>query len=196
MQETPVSSAASRGVSRAIRRMLGTTAVFGVAILASLSVTGASYALWNAETVVNASTVSSGNVGLTVNGTANFAIPSLDATRLGPGQSVTTPLTLTNTGTTPLAASVGSVSVLSQTHGMDAHLTLRLTPSATCSAGLPNGVSGTLAVFTTAASPYVLAAGESMTLCLEVTLDASAPSSVRGGTASFRMNVDAVQVRQ
>jgi hypothetical protein len=35
-----------------------------------------------------------------------------------------------------------------------------------------------------------------MTLCLEVTLDASAPSSVRGGTASFRMNVDAVQVRQ
>lgn len=195
MQETPVSSAASRGVSHLVRRMLATNAVFGVAILASLVVTGGTFALWNAETVVNASTVSSGTVGLTVNGTADYTIPRLDATKLGPGQSVTTPLTLANTGSTPLAASVGSVSVLSQTRGMDAHLTLRLTPSATCTTGLPNGVSGALAAFTTAASPYILAAGESLALCLEVTLDAGAPSSVRGGTASFRMNVDAVQVR-
>lgn len=159
----------------------------------ALAGTGTTYALWNGETAVDASTVTSGSTSLSINGTTDYAIP-LDLTRIGPGQSVWTPLTIANTGTTPLSAAVSNASVITQSRGLADSLALTLTQATTCTAGL-GGVTGQLSSFTTSATPYLLPVGSAVQLCLEISMNADAPEAVQGGAANFTLAFDAVQVR-
>lgn len=177
-----------------IRKILVATGGVALATSVALVGTGTTYALWNGETAVNASTVTSGSAGLSINGTADYAIP-LDLAKIGPGQSVRTPLTIANTGTTPLSAAVSSATIIAQTNGLADNLAITLTPAATCVGTLEGGVSAPLASFTTAATPYLMAAGSTVQLCLEVTMNANAPATVQGGAANFSLTFDAVQVR-
>ena len=189
--------APARTVARApspIRKILVATGGIALATSVALVGTGTTYALWNSETAVNASTVTSGSTSLSINGTTDYAIP-LDLTKIGPGQSVWTPLTILNTGTTPLSAAVSSATINAQTNGLADNLTITLTPAATCVGNLGGGITAPLAAFTTAATPYLMAAGSTVQLCLEVTVNANAPATVQGGTANFSLTFDAVQVR-
>ena len=177
-----------------VRKILVATAGIALAMSVGLVGTGTTYALWNGETAVNASTVTSGSASLSINGTTNYAIP-LDLTKIGPGQSVWTPLTVRNTGTTALSAVVSSTTVTAQTNGLADNLVITLTQSATCAANLSGGVTAQLATFNTTASPYVMAVGSTVQLCLEAKMNAAAPMTVQGGTANFSLTLDAVQVR-
>ena len=177
-----------------VRKILVATGGVALAMSVALVGTGTTYALWNDETSVNASTVTSGSTSLSLNGTTDYAIP-LDLTKIGPGQSVWTPLTVLNTGTTPLSAVVSSTTVIAQTNGLADNLAVTLTPAATCVAALGGGVTAPLASFATTSAPYALAIGETVQLCLEVTMNADAPPSVQGGAANFSLTFDAVQTR-
>jgi hypothetical protein len=167
-----------------------------VAIIVALSATAGSYALWNGTATVSGATITAGSSAITINGAAT-ASPALGA--LGPGESAVTPLTIVNTGSTPV-----SLAVTGTTIGTDAaslavapSLTATLTPVADatgCVVGLTAGSTGALSGFTTTASPISLAKGASTTLCLQLALATSAPSVVQGKSAAFTMALTGTQV--
>lgn len=176
-----------------LRRMLGTAAAIAVATVLALLGTGTSYALWNGEAVVDASSVSSGNVGLTINGVAAYPLTDLDAARLAPGRSQVAPLALANTGTTRLAVTVSGTEVLAESNSLAGLVTASLVAAADCAAA--SFVPAPLAGFTTTAAPVVLEPGETRQFCLAIALDAAAPTGAQGGSASFAMAITAEQVR-
>jgi len=184
---------------RPIRSLLTSAAVLVIAVVLALVGTGTSYALWNGRADVNGSSVSAGTTGLTVNGAQAFALTGMN-TPLGPGQSVVTatPVTVANTGSTQLAVTVADTAVGGSTALAD-ELTLTITPAATCSAGQAGGLAGRLRGYTTAQAPFTLApagqTGSTIQVCLQLTLDADAPTSVKGATTTFQLNLVGTQVR-
>jgi hypothetical protein len=178
---------------RGAKALLGSAALLVLVVVLALTGTGTTYAMWNGQTAVNASTVSSASTGLTVNGSANYTIPSLDFAKLTPGQSVLVPVTLANTGTVKLSTAVTSVVISADSKSLSSELTLRATQSSTCTAST---VAGThLASFTTTATPISMAVGASVPICLEIKMDVDAPVTVAGGSTTFTLNLTATQVR-
>jgi len=173
--------------------MLSAATAIAVAIFLALLGTGTSYALWNGEAVVDASSVSSGNVGLTVNGAAAYSLTGLDAARLAPGRSQVAPLSIANTGTTRLSVTVSGTEVLAQVNSLAGFLTASLVPAANCD--VATFVPAPLAGFTTTTAPVVLEPGETRQFCLAIGLNAAAPPTAQGGSATFAMAIAAVQVR-
>jgi hypothetical protein len=176
--------------SSVTRTALTTTAVFAVAIGGALAATGTTYALWNDNVAPLGSTVSTGSTGLTVENVGAYAIPGLSTTKLYPGTSVftMTPLTLKNTGTTPLAITPAAATFTSSTNGMSGYLAVAVRPDTAC---------GASAVGVTPVSVGIprIEVGQSIQVCVEVRLSATAPASVQGGSATFSLQLDALQVR-
>jgi len=191
MNAEPTSAPRSRPT--ALRRMLSAAAAIAVATVLALLGTGTSYALWNGEAVVDASSVSSGTVGLTVNGTSSHSLSVLDAARLAPGRSQVAPLAIANTGTTRLAVTVSGTEVLAQTNSLAGFVTASLVAAADCA--VATFVPAPLAGFTTTTAPVVLEPGETRQFCLAIGLAAAAPSAVQGGSTTFAMTINAGQVR-
>ncbi|GAB3141158.1 hypothetical protein [Marisediminicola antarctica] len=187
------STSAPRSRPSVLRRMLSAAAAIAVATFLALLGTGTSYALWNGEAVVDASSVSSGNVGLTINGAAAYALTGLDAERLAPGRSQAASLAIANTGTTRLSVTVSGTEVLAQSNSLAGFLTASLVPAADCA--VATFVPAPLAGFTTTAAPVVLEPGETRQFCLAISLNAAAPPAAQGGGATFAMAINAVQVR-
>lgn len=193
----PRTRASQRRLER--RRSRTKSAGFTIAAaIAGLSVgllaTGVTYALWNNAANVNASSISSGTFGLTINGGSSYVIPGLNVTSLGPGQSVVAPFTVANTGSTKLAVAVTSATIGIQTNSLANSLRLTLTASSTCTVGLTGGSTGNLVGFTTTAFPTIPVGG-SQTFCLQVTVDPAAPSTAQGGNATFTLALTGTQVR-
>ena len=176
-----------------VRRMLGAVTAVTVATVLALLGTGTSYALWNGSAVVNASSVSSGAVGLTINGTTAHSLSSLDAARLAPGRSQVVPLAISNTGTTRLAVTVSGTEVLAQSNSLAGFVTAGLVAAADCA--VASFTPAPLAGFTTTAAPVVLEPGATRQFCLAIGLGAAAPAGVQGGSARFAMTITAGQVR-
>jgi hypothetical protein len=179
------------------RSIVGGLTFLATTIILSMLATSGSYALWNGKTVVNGSTISTGDTSLTINGGTSAAL-ALPATALSPGTSVFVAATFANVGTTPLVATATSVSILSDSNSLANYLSLTVTRVASagaCAAGLSGGTSAALASFNTSASPYNVPAGVSFLVCFELKLDSTAPVSVAGGATTFRMNVSVVQSR-
>jgi hypothetical protein len=178
---------------RRTRRVLITTGAFGVAIALGISAGGSTLAIWNATTPIGAVSLSTGATGITINGVTNYTVPGLTTTQLLPGLSAVSPqvLTILNTGTTPLKVVVGSAvfsdpaSALAQ----NGNLAVSLFQSANCAQSVDGSST---AAWTT---PVVLAAGASVTACLQMTLSATAPSSVQGLSATFTLPITGTQVR-
>lgn len=191
MNAEPTSAPRSR--PSVLRRMLSATAAIGVATMLALLGTGTSYALWNGEAVVDASSVSSGNVGLTINGAAAYSLTGLDAARLAPGRSQVAPLSIANTGTTRLSVTISGTEVLAQANSLAGFLTASVVPGADCA--VATFVPAPLTGFTTTAAPVVLEPGETRQFCLAIGLDAAAPPAAQGGSTTFAMAINAVQVR-
>lgn len=178
-----------------IRNILGAAGVFTIAIVLAIFGSGVTYTLWNDSTQIDGSTLSSGSTGITIDGVTNYTFDNLDLTTIGPGQSVTAVVTLANTGTTPLSATVASTTVTSQTNAMADHLSITLTPALECAPGLA-GLTAPMTGFTTVSAPLLLDVAAQKTICLEVTMNADAPPTVQGGTATFTMSIDAIQSRE
>jgi hypothetical protein len=178
---------------RRTRRILITAGSFGVAITLGISAGGSTLALWNATTPIGAVSLSTGATGITVNGVANYTVPGLTTTQLLPGLSAVSPqvLTILNTGTTPLKVVVGSAvfSDPSNALAQNGNLAVSLFQSANCAQSVDGS---SIAAWTT---PVVLAAGASVTACLQMTLSATAPASVQGVSATFTLPITGTQVR-
>ena len=178
---------------RRIRRMLVTAGIFGVAITLGISAGGSTFALWNVSTPIGAVSLSTGTTGITVNGSSSYTVPGLTTTQLLPGLSAVSPviLSIVNTGTTPLSVSVGTPvftdpsSMLAQ----NSNLVVALFQSTTCA----QTVDGSSTAAWTA--PVVVAAGGSISACLQMTLSATAPASVQGLSATFTLPIVGTQVR-
>jgi predicted ribosomally synthesized peptide with SipW-like signal peptide len=172
------------------RTVLATTGVFAVAIAAALAATGGTYALWNDNAVPAGSGITTGNTGLTVENVTDYTIPGLSTAQLYPGTSVITPtpLVLKNTGYTALQVTPAIATYTSSTNGMSGYLAVALKPATSCTASAV-GVTPT-----SVAIPRI-EPGQSIQVCVEVRLSASAPASVQGGSATFALVLNALQVR-
>ena len=191
MNAEPTSAPRSRPT--ALRRMLSATAAISVATVLALLGTGTSYALWNGEAVVDASSVSSGNVGLTVNGAVAYSLTDFDTARLAPGRAQIAPLAIANTGTTRLAVAISGTEVLAQSDSLAGLVTASLVPAPDCA--VATFVPAPLAGFTTTAAPVVLEPGETRQFCLAIGLNAAAPAGAQGGSTTFAMAITGEQVR-
>jgi hypothetical protein len=176
-----------------IRRMLVTVGIFTVAITLGVSAGGTTFALWNVSKPIGAVSLSTGATGITVNGQSSYTVPGLTTTQLLPGLTAVSPviLTIQNAGTTPLSISVGApvfgdpTSVLAQ----NGNLVAALFQSTTCAQSVDGSST---AAWTT---PVVVAAGATISACLQMTLSASAPASVQGLSATFTLPIVGTQVR-
>jgi hypothetical protein len=174
-------------------RILITVGTFAAAIVVGIASSGSTYALWNGSKPVSATTLSTGSTGLTVNGVTSYTLPGLTNTQLLPGLAAVSPqlLTILNTGSTPLRVTVGTptfgdpTSLLAQ----NGNLVVGLFQSSNCA----QPVDGSSVAPWTA--PLVLAAGESVTACLQMSLSATAPAAVQGLSATFALPLNATQVR-
>jgi hypothetical protein len=186
----------SRGLlneQRRTRRILITAGAFGVAVTLGVSAGGSTLALWNASKSIGAVSLTTGTTGITVNGATSYAVPGLTTTQLLPGLSAVSPqvLTIANTGTTPLSIAVGSpvFSDPSSLLAQNANLVVALFQSTTCA----QSVDGSSTAAWTA--PVVVAAGASISACLQMTLSGTAPATVQGLSATFTLPLVGTQVR-
>jgi predicted ribosomally synthesized peptide with SipW-like signal peptide len=172
------------------RRILTTAGVFAVAIAAALGATGGTYALWSDKAVPAGSAIATGNTGLTVQNVTDYTIPGLSTAQLYPGTSVftPTPLVLKNTGSTPLQVTPATATYTSSTNGMSGYLAVALKPATSCSASAVGVTPVSVAI------PRI-DPGQTIQVCVEVRLSASAPASVQGGSATFALILNALQVR-
>ncbi|HWU57409.1 MAG TPA: hypothetical protein VN045_01730 [Microbacteriaceae bacterium] len=167
-----------------------------VAVVVALSATAGSYALWNGTATVSGATITAGSSAITINGGATA---SLAFGALGPGESAVTPLTIVNTGSTPVSLAVTGTSIgtdaasLAVAPSLTATLT-QVTDPTRCVTGLTGGQTGALTGFATTAAPVSLAKNASAILCLQLTLATTAPSAVQGQSAAFTMALTGTQV--
>ena len=182
--------AAAKRTHSVTRNVLTTTSVFAVAIGAALAATGGTYAIWNDNVVPAGSAIATGNTALTVENVTDYTIPGLNTAQLYPGTSVftPTPLVIKNTGYTPLQVTPAIATYTSSTNGMSGYLAVALKPATSCAAS-PVGVTPVSVVI-----PRI-DPGQSIQVCVEVRLSATAPASVQGGSATFALILDALQVR-
>jgi hypothetical protein len=183
-----VSSAPSR--RRPLRTLIVTAAIFVGAIVVAVSAAGSTYALWNGAAPIQTATITTGTTGLAVNNTTSYAVPGLNVTQLLPGVSIVSPqpFTVKNTGSTPLSVTVAAPAFTAPAGVLAPNLTISLIQSATCVASIDGTTVGAWT------SPLVLAAGQSVPVCLQVGLNANAPASVQGVSASFTIALNGVQV--
>jgi hypothetical protein len=175
---------------RTLRWVLVTAAIFAAAIGVSLGASGTTYALWNGSAPVAAAAITTATTGLTVNNVSGYTVPGMTVTQLLPGTSVVSPqpMTVKNNGTIPLSV-VPAAPVFADPNSVVANnLAVVLVQGSTCVASIDGSTSPG---WTT---PLVLNAGQSVSVCLQISLSATAPSSVQGASAAFNVPLIGNQV--
>jgi hypothetical protein len=160
-------------------------------LVASLTATGGSYALWNGTASTSAAPVTSGSSGLLIT-----QQPALDVSALLPGQGVLGTFAAKNTGTVALDVAI-SVRGTSSNAAFPGELSVRLgsvSSTGACVAGATtwSGRPGTL---TTSSAFARVQPGASTIACVQVVLDADAPQTVQGATAALTFAVVGTQVQ-
>jgi hypothetical protein len=179
------------------RSFVGGLTFLTVTVTLSLLATSGSYALWNGKTVINGSSLNTGNIALTVNTVTSYTL-TMPTTALAPGKSVLATATVANAGTVPISASVESTTITANTNNLASSLTLTISPVASagaCAIGVSGGTTAALTSFNTTSAPYAMPAGASQIVCFELKLDNAAPASEQGGSTTFRLNLVANQTR-
>jgi hypothetical protein len=175
-----------------VKVLLSASAAVLVAVTIGLFAAGSTYALWSDKATPTGAVLQTGSIGLTINNVASYAIPDLATSQLLPGRTVitSTPLTLKNTGDVPLSVTLGAT-VFPTANSADfaGQLTVYVRQAASCSI-TPAGTTPT-----TLTAPISLALGATTTVCVEVMLSTTAPSSLQGKTAAFTVPFNAIQVR-
>ena len=185
-------ASASRGVrvSRLTLRLGAAAGAIAAAVIIAVTAAGGTYALWNTSADIDAGTISSGDAGLTINDVTNYPIVGLDITRLYPGYSTitATPLTVKNTGTTPLAVTPGTVTFSDPGSALAPQLVVAVRNIATCT---PTPFGSTPVSFTS----VTLQPGQTAKVCIEVQLKSGAPANVQGLPLGFTAPLNGIQVR-
>lgn len=163
----------------------------GMVVLVMLVSTSTTGALWHDQAAVGAGSVTSGSLVLLVDGeeeTYAFTAPS--ASNLVPGQSVRSPLSISNGGSTEMVYGLSAVTTAaagSADEALAASLRLTITDDAACDgpqtqdSGLPfQAALDTSATF----SGRDLTPSALETLCIEIGLDAEAPTAAASGSTA------------
>lgn len=168
---------------------LGTAAVIVGGVVAG----GGTYALWSTAAPVGTDTVlRAGSADLTATD------PRLAATGLYPGRTVYGSTVVSNTGTTPLALTLDSVSAPTGSAFTAALVvTVGISASAAdCTAGrVAPTATTTVAAGTVSDLRVALAPGASQRLCIGLGLPAAAPAAAAGAAASaLTLTISGTQV--
>ena len=173
-----------------MKNRLWLTLVGGMVLvmLTSMSTTAA---LWHDQAAVDTGSVSSGSLVLLVGGVEEtYAFTALTASNLVPGQSVRAPLSISNGGSTEMVYGLSAVTTAaagSADEALAASLRLTVTDDAACDgpqtqdSGLPfQAALDTSATF----SGRDLTPSALETLCIEIGLDAEAPTAAASGSTA------------
>ena len=175
--------------SRAVRALLSLGMVVGIG-------TTGTYAYWTDTVAVTGTTISTGTIDLQVNNqNAVSGYTTMNVSTMVPGDSTAGVLTVKNNGTAPLHYYVNTVASNADAKGLGAALVVKVTGdgatsgsgrAVTCAgSALANTGNGfTANMVGSAATPRLLAAGASETLCIQATLPVGTPSSVQGATTN------------
>lgn len=182
-------------------------ALLGLGLVGVLATTG-TFAFWTDDVAITGTTFTAGTLDLQVNDTdTSVSTTTLGMAVMVPGSTSAEVLTLKNNGTAPLKWTMtgGLTGTDAGAFGTAGALALTVSAggtrsgsgnSATCSGGttLVNAVALTATTTTglvTTRQPTAgaMAAAGTQTLCFQVTLDAAAPSSLQGKTASATFTV-------
>jgi hypothetical protein len=156
----------------------------------SVCVTG-TFAHWTDATTVSGSTFGSGTIDLKVNNTDTVSgYTTLNLSTMVPGNSMAGVLTIRNGGTAPLKYTALSTATNVDGKNLRGSLVVKVTgaaavtgtsPAITCSGTALTGFATTIntALLSTG---RLLTAGQSETLCLQVTLDPAAATTLQGAT--------------
>ncbi len=181
-----VSRRASRRNAGRIRALLSLGVALGIGAVGT-------FAYWTDDVVISGSTFTSGILDLQVNGENSIpAYTSLNMSNMVPGNSIAAVLTVKNNGTAPLKYTATSVAVNTPA-GKDlaSALTVKITGDAaisgsglakTCGGAALAGTGTSLNGSLVSAARPLLAANSSETLCVQVTLNASASTLLQGGS--------------
>jgi hypothetical protein len=167
-------------------RVAATAAAIALGVFAASTAAAGSFAYLNSTVSVgNASTVTAGTSSLTLQQGAGVASSSITMTntvwnRMLPGDFVGQAVTVNNTGDTPLQLSTR----LSGAIAWD----VRVATGACPATQLTTPVQGT-----TSTSLSTLAAGASVTVCIQATLPTTAASTVMNTSPVVSLTVDGVQ---
>jgi predicted ribosomally synthesized peptide with SipW-like signal peptide len=183
---------------RAIRALLSLGVVVGV------GATG-TYAYWTDTVQVSGTTITAGTIDLKVQDqdtVTNFT--SMNVSTMVPGETTAGVLTVKNSGTAPLKYYVSALATNNDSKNLAGNLTVKVTGDSTTSASGRNSVCGNgsssaladsaTSLSTSAAAnlvgtpaPRQLTSGQSETVCIQLTLQAAAPTSVQGGTTNLSL---------
>jgi predicted ribosomally synthesized peptide with SipW-like signal peptide len=179
--------------SRALRALLSLGMVVG------LGATG-TYAYWTDTATVSGTAISAGTIDLKVNkGVGGDQDNISDYTTMNistmvPGNSTAGTITVKNNGTAPLNYYVNASGTNTDTKGLAAALTIKVTGDAatggsgsakTCPGAALSTATGFGAdMLGSAAVPRLLAAGASETLCIQATLPTNASTTLQGATTN------------
>ncbi|AYG04166.1 SipW-dependent-type signal peptide-containing protein [Gryllotalpicola protaetiae] len=189
------------GARRTRRRLLPTLwfiALVSTGIIVGFAGTGGTYAAWNSSATVSGATITTGSTTIVVGKGANPTFASSYAlgpvsNAIGPGDTAASSFTVKNTGTTPVTLSA-TITLSTQANDLTNALSagvVAVPTEASCSSA-----SGT--ANTPLASPAPIdithvAAGATQSLCLLLTLPATAPNAAQGQTAPFTLTLTGTQ---
>lgn len=183
-----------------MRKVLLSALVAAVLVVLLASAQGTA-ALWRGEVQSQAGIVKTGSLSMAVgHGTASsqdYAFKELNTATLQPGSTVQAPLTISNTGTTPLGYTLGGARAVTPTPGasntalaaaVELWVQAKVDP-ASCQTG-QTGVGETLyrgpvQGAATFAQLRELPAAAAETLCLSIKLPAAAPQAAAGGAVEL-----------
>lgn len=159
-----------------IRGLLASTSAIAGASIVAVIAAGGTYALWDGGSNVSAATVHSGTTGLTVNNVASYPLSGATWLKLLPGDVVSQQATVKNTGNVP-----GTVSAI--TSGSYSPLLVHVAKG-NCPVAPAGPITGTSSTVVPT-NLGVFTAGEAATVCLQVTMPATAVDGVQGASQDF-----------
>ena len=186
---------------RRVRRALSSArirAALGLGLVLSLGATG-TFAHWTDAASVSGATFTGGTIDLKLNGSDNpTGYVALNIANMVPGNSMAAVISVTSSGTAPLKYTSSATATNADSKNLRGSLVVKLTngtvsgtsPSMTCS-GTAIASSGTTLNGPMIVTPRLVNPGTPDSLCIQVTLDALAPTALQGATTSVIMNFSA-----
>jgi predicted ribosomally synthesized peptide with SipW-like signal peptide len=184
----------ARALRRADRRSL--CIVLSLGMVVGVGATG-TFAAWTDSVTVSGTSITTGTIDLQVNGSNNVTgYSTMNISNMVPGNSTAGVLTVTNAGTAPLKYYLDASGTNGDGKGLAAALVAKVSGDSTTSGSAPAKTCGGVALggagvafgpglLGSAASPRLLAAGTSETLCIQATLPSSATSTLQGASTSI-----------
>jgi hypothetical protein len=163
----------------------------GMVVLVMLVSTSTTGALWHDQAAVDAGSVTAGSLVLVVGGEEEtYAFTALNASNLVPGQSVRAPLSISNGGSTEMAYGLSAVTTAaagSADEALAASLRLTVTDDEACDRPQTQDPGFPFQAALDASATFSgrdLTPSAYETLCIEIGLDAEAPTAAASGSTA------------